>query len=726
MPTVKPQTLFYLIDEAHVDTDLLHDIEDNLSALFQSFCRDHFSFDEALDYPALRLIPVTTPAALVDALFETQSPHRRLTPDAAACCLFLCDDSLQGTPLFDVHVEGMPIADWLQTFFPAIPKVLITHPGHAKLTLPTRRWSQKSFAVLCAAERYRERLLHLFTSFWLPHFWDALRRYVRRHAGISWHTPGHNHGHAFRHSPFLHGFYNAFSPMLFRADLSVSVTSLGDLSEPDSHSPLTMAQRMASEIFGSAQSSFVTNGTSTSNKAMLMTLLRPGETVLLDRNCHKSVHHAVVMAGAVPRYLPAQYNATLGIWAPIPLKTLQAELAHVATLPEAQRPKLLVITTCTYEGVLYPVWSIAQACEAAGILFYADEAWAPYLGFHPYYTHTLPNGTVARYNAVNERCGAHVAVQSTHKALAAFSQASMIHVSSRFRQLLENNRNRKFAWLRKRFHLNGHGSYEKFTHDLHEVLRYWHSTSPHYPILATLDFAGVQMRLEGLQLLEDRLRWVSDFRRKVAALTGLPESACFAGLHAITGNAPAWLAEGYLHDPLKLNLVFRTPEACERCKKLLRAAHLQWEKASPVTLLFLVTAGTREEHFEILYRCLRKVKDEIGMPEGIRHDEALLTEAINVQPAVLPRDAALCDGELLPLEACEGRIASQLIVPYPPGIPVLIPGLKITKPMIQLIRTILQQEGAEAIHGLFIRGKQVMIEVLNRDEEDRVCRLTSD
>jgi arginine/lysine/ornithine decarboxylase len=97
-----------------------------------------------------------------------------------------------------------------------------------------------------------------------------------------------------------------------------------------------------------------------------------------------------------------------------------------------------------------------------------------------------------------------------------------------------------------------------------------------------------------------------------------------------------------------------------------------------------------------------------------------------VQTAVLPRDAALCDGELLPLEACEGRIASQLIVPYPPGIPVLIPGLRITKPMIQLIRTILQQAGAEAIHGLFIRGKQVMIEVLNRDEEDRVCRLTND
>lgn len=720
---MKPQTVFYLIDPAHAHPEVLQDIEDHLSALFQTFCREHFSFDEALDYPALRLIPITSLNAFTSYLFDANTP-RRLTPEAAACCLFLCDDQIEGTPLFSYTLEGLPLADWLQMFFPALPKVLVTHPGHTKLSLPTRRWSQKSFSVLRHADRYRERILHLFASFWLPQFWDALRRYIRRHAGISWHTPGHNNGHAFRHSPFLHGFYSAFSPMLFRADLSVSVTSLGDLSEPDSHSPLALAQKMSSEIFGSAQSSFVTNGTSTSNKALLMTLLRPGETVLLDRNCHKSVHHAVVMAGAVPHYLPARYNATLGIWAPIALETLQEAIASAAALPSAQRPKLLVITTCTYEGILYPVWEIAQACEKAGILFYADEAWAPYLGFHPYYTHTLPDGTVARYNAVNEHRGAHVAVQSTHKALAAFSQASMIHVSNRFKHLLENDHNRNYRWLRKRFHLNGHGSYEKFSHDLHEVLRYWHSTSPHYPILATLDFAGVQMRLEGLQLLEERLQWVEDFRQKVATLTGQKASACFAGLHAITGDAHRWLQNGYLHDPLKLTLIFRSVAGCNACKALLRAEHIQWEKSSPVTLLFLVTAGTRKEHFDILYRCLRKVKTEIGMPETTI-DATLLTEAVNVQPAVLPRDAALCDGELLPLNACEGRIASQLIVPYPPGIPVLIPGLKITRPMIQLIQTILEHEGAEAIHGLFIRGKRVMVEVLNRDEEDRVCWLSS-
>ena len=160
--------------------------------------------------------------------------------------------------------------------------------------------------------------------------------------------------------------------------------SLGDLSSPEGHTPLSEAQKLTSEIFGTAQSRYVTNGTSTSNKAMLMTLLRPGETVLIDRNCHKSVHHAVVTSGAVPRYLPARWNARLGVWGPVALE----DIRHALEAPSSptSKPRLLVLTTCTYEGVLYPVWEIARMCERAGVLFYADEAWAAYLNFHPYYT----------------------------------------------------------------------------------------------------------------------------------------------------------------------------------------------------------------------------------------------------------------------------------------------------------------------------------------------------
>ncbi|MEG2415452.1 MAG: aminotransferase class I/II-fold pyridoxal phosphate-dependent enzyme, partial [Kiritimatiellia bacterium] len=654
-------TVFYLTDAPEATPAMLQDMEYELSDTFRAFCRERFTFEDPLDYPALRLIAVRTLCELDIALFHAPDERHFLSVDARHCCLFMLDDELSGRPLFNYRLDSLPLSDWFLTYFPAIPKILVTRPGHEKLHLPSRRWTQKPFSLFENAASNHERLGHLFASFWLPRFWDALRQYVRIKAGTNWHTPGHNGGNAFERSAFLHGFHDAFSSMIFRTDLSVSVESLGDLSTPEGHTPLSEAQRLTSEIFGTAQSCFVTNGTSTSNKAMLMTLLRPGETVLLDRNCHKSVHHAVVMSGAVPRYLPAHFNATLGVWGPIALDDLKTELDRAQALPEHRRPKMLVITTCTYEGILYPVWEIGRLCEEAGLLFYADEAWAPYLAFHPFYTRTLTDGRQVRYNAVNELGGAHFAVQSTHKALAAFSQASMIHVSNRFKALLETDNRKQFRWLRKRFHLHDHGSYEKFSHDLHEVLRYWHSTSPHYPTLATLDMAGIQMRLEGLNIIEQRLHWVAEFQARVATMVGRPIHECFAGLRTITDGDPHWKEDGYLHDPLKMMLTFRTVESCASFRKLLLGSHIQWEKSTPVTILFLVTAGTVKEHFDYLYRCIRQMQDVIGLPEGTR-DSSLLEGAVAGQPAVLPRDAALCDGELLPLDECEGRICSQLLV----------------------------------------------------------------
>ena len=305
----------------------------------------------------------------------------------------------------------------------------------------------------------------------------------------------------------------------------------------------------------------------------------------------------------MPHYLPSRWNARLGVWGPVLLADIEAELEKTATMPErrvpdasspvSSRPRLLILTTCTYEGVLYPVWEVARLCERAGVLFYADEAWAAYMGFHPFYTRTDPvTGLAMRYNAVNERAGAHFAVQSTHKTMASFSQASMIHVSMRFKQLLEEDASPQFRWLRRRFALNGHGSFEKFTHDLHEFLRYWHSTSPHYPFLATLDVAGVQMRLEGMKLIDERLKWAAEFRARVAAECGLPEEECFADLADIAGADQDWSGAGFLKDPLKIVLMLRSPAACAAFRKALLKSHIQWEKATATTILFLVTVGT--------------------------------------------------------------------------------------------------------------------------------------
>ena len=713
---IRTLTVFYLHKPHRQDVKNLPVVEYGLSDAFRDFCRETFDARSPLDYPPLKLVTVNAPDNLARALFTSGGPRGVLTDAGRACCLFLIDDAFMSA-----DIEGRPLRAWMKLFFPAIPKVVVTWRGHPDVAIPARRWTKKDFAVFTHPAKCHERIVHLFKSFWMPRFSTALRQYVTTKAGTNWHTPGHNGGRAFSTSPFLRGFFDSYGGTIFRTDLSVSVESLGDLSSPEARTPLSEAQKLTSEIFGTAQSCYITNGTSTSNKAMLMTLLRPGETVLIDRNCHKSVHHAVVTSGAVPRYLPARWNARLGVWGPVALEDIQHELASAAGA------RLLVLTTCTYEGVLYPVWEIARLCEKAGVLFYADEAWAAHLNFHPFYTFGRGKGDTVRYNAVNETCGAHFSVQSTHKTLAAFSQASMIHVATRFKQLLEEDSSPAFRWLRRRFTLHGRGSYEKFSHDLHEILRYWHSTSPHYPFLAALDVAGVQMRLEGLKLIDERLRWTTAFRKRVSDACGKPESACFAGLEEIAGRAADWRAAGYMKDPLKIVLLLKSPAACATFKKALLKAHIQWEKSSATTVLFLVTAGTMEEHFEYLFRVCRQHLRLIGAPTAGTANEGRILEAVSGQPVALPRDAALCDGELVPIEQSEGRIASQFLVPYPPGIPVFIPGLRITKAMIRLIRDVIASDGPDAVHGLFCRGGHApyFVEVLNRDEETRVQMLSS-
>ena len=720
---VRSLTVFYLHRANRLDARRLPVVEYGLTDAFRDFCRETFDTVAALDYPPLRLVTANTTEALAKALFTSGGPRGVLTEAGRACCLFLIDDDL-----LESSMDGLTLRNWLKLFFPAIPKVVLTRSGHAEVALPARRWTKKAAQVFESPTKHHERLVHLFKSFWMPRFSTALRQYVNVKAGTNWHTPGHNGGRAFSNSPFLHGFHQSFGGTLFRTDLSVSVESLGDLSSPEGHTPLSEAQKLTSEIFGTAQSRYVTNGTSTSNKAMLMTLLRPGETVLIDRNCHKSVHHAVVTSGAVPRYLPARWNARLGVWGPVALDDIRRVLE--AETPAARKPRLLVLTTCTYEGVLYPVWEIARMCERAGVLFHADEAWAAYLNFHPFYTFGRGGGDAVRYNAVHETCGAHSAAQSTHKTLAAFSQASMVHVSTRFKQLLEEDASPQFRWLRRRFALHGHGSYEKFSHDLHEILRYWHSTSPHYPFLAALDVAGVQMRLEGMKLIDERIRWAAAFRKRVADECGKPEGACFAGLEEIAGTGVDWRAAGYMKDPLKIVLMLRSAKACADFRKALLKAHIQWEKASATTILFLVTTGTVEEHFEYLFRVCRQYRGLIGRPvppRGAKADGAgrSVLEAVSGQAVALPHDAALCDGELVPIEESEGRIASQFLVPYPPGIPVFIPGLRISKAMIRLILDVIASDGPGAVHGLFCRGGHApyLVEVLNKDEESRVRRL---
>src|SRR5207244_745518 len=235
---------------------------------------------------------------------------------------------------------------------------------------------------------------------------------------------------------------------VFDADLSVSVPMLDALMERKG--VIAEAQAMAAKAFGARRTYFATNGTSTANKVILQTLLAPGEKLLLDRNCHKSVHHGVVLSGAHPVYLNSALNRKYGIYGPVPKDVL---LKNIRNHPDAQA---LILTSCTYDGLRYDLAPVVEAAHKRGIKVIVDEAWYGFARFHPAFRPTALEA------------GADYATQSTHKVLSAFSQASMIHVNDRdFREHL----------FRENFNMHT-------------------STSPQYGLIASLDIARKQAVIE--------------------------------------------------------------------------------------------------------------------------------------------------------------------------------------------------------------------------------------
>ncbi len=299
-------------------------------------------------------------------------------------------------------------------------------------------------------------------------FYDALKGYVLA-AKDAWHTPGHSSGDSLRGSPWVGEFHEFMGEHVFDADLSVSVKALDSLMEPTG--VIAEAQQMAAKAFGARRTFFATNGTSTANKVILQTLIAPGEKMLLDRNCHKSVHHGVVLSGARPVYLDSSVNKAYGVFGPVPKSTI---LKAIEDHPDAQ---LLVLTSCTYDGLCYDLKPIVEAAHARDIKVLIDEAWFSHARFHP---DLRPTALEA---------GADYATQSAHKTLSAFSQAAFIHV---------NDPGFKEHLFRENFNMHT-------------------STSPMYSMIASLDVARKQAVMEGYKLLERTLMLAAELREQIQA-----------------------------------------------------------------------------------------------------------------------------------------------------------------------------------------------------------------
>lgn len=498
-------------------------------------------------------------------------------------------------------------------------------------------------------------------------FYDRLKQYVAM-AKDSWHTPGHSGGDSLKGSPWVGDFYEFVGEEMLRADLSVSVPMLDSLLHPTG--VIAEAQRLAAKAFGARKTYFATNGTSTSNKVIFQTLLAPGDKLLLDRNCHKSVHHGVILSGALPVYLDSSVNRHYGIFGPVPKQVI---FDAIAANPDA---RVLILTSCTYDGLRYDLAPIVAAAHAAGIKVIVDEAWYAHARFHHAFRPTALEA------------GADYVTQSTHKVLSAFSQASMIHVNDpAFDEHL----------FRENFNMHT-------------------STSPQYNLIASLDVARKQAVTEGYRLLSRALRLAQELRGKINS------TGAFRALELGDLLPPEVSGDGVQLDPTKITVdISQSGYSSDELQQALFARfNIQVEKSTFNTITLLLTLGATRSKVSRLFDALLRLAKELRPP---RHYHRLPEIPGFSRLACLPRDAFYEAGERLPLldddglpnAALYGRVCCDQIVPYPPGIPVLVPGQVVAAPIIAYLVRLLKTQKSIEMHGL-LEETEYCLRVLRPEE----------
>jgi arginine decarboxylase len=562
-----------------------------------------------------------------------------------------------------------------------------------------------------------------------PPFFRALTNYAQD-GSYSWHCPGHSGGVAFLKSPVGQMFHQFFGENMLRADVCNAVDELGQLL--DHSGPVAASERNAARIFNCDHLFFVTNGTSTSNKMVWNSTVAPGDVVLVDRNCHKSILHAITMTGAIPVFLMPTRNH-FGIIGPIPLEEFKWENIQkkIAANPFAResksKPRVLTVTQSTYDGVVYNVDTIKEMLDGKVDTLHFDEAWLPHATFHDFYRGMHAIGTD------RARCKESMifATQSTHKMLAGLSQASQI--------LVQDSDTRKLD-----------------RHAFNEAYLMHTSTSPQYSIIASCDVAAAMMEPPGGNaLVEESILEALDFRRAMRKIDDEfgkswwfkvwgPEQLAEEGI----GNREDWvlksndrwhgfgdLAPGFnMLDPIKATVItpgldvsgaFSNPGMPAAVVTKYLAEHgIIVEKTGLYSFFIMFTIGITKGRWNSLVTELQQFKDDYDnnrplwriLPEfvgkypqyekvGLRdlcsqihgvykaNDIARLTTEMylsNMEPAMRPADAwaklAHREIERVEIDHLEGRITSVLLTPYPPGIPLLIPGERFNAIIVRYLK----------------------------------------
>lgn len=661
--------------------------------------------------------------------------------DASLCCIFV--DWTSGGNDVASHNQALVLLKKIRRRSAIVPVLLMAeHSCIDTLDLDTLSmanefvWMHEDTAEFIAARAHL--LIKKYLAQLLPPFTKALFRYTKESPEYSWAAPGHQGGMAFTKTAVGREFLDFFGENLFRTDTGIERGALGSLL--DHSGPIKDAETYAAQVFGAHRSYSVLNGTSGSNRAVMVAAVGDRQIALCDRNCHKSIEQGLVMSGGVPVFFIPTRNR-FGIIGPIPRAQFTAEVIRekidqhpLKALACDTHPVYAVVTNCTYDGMCYNA-NQAQTLLAQSVdQIHFDEAWYAYARFNPLYRSRY----AMRGNpADHDPCGPTVfATHSTHKLLAALSQASYIHI-----------RNGKKPVEHSRFN---------------ESYLLQATTSPLYAIIAANEVGAAMMDgAQGETLTQDVIDEAVDFRLALAkvhdtfakrgewffspwnsptvmdAKTGQEIPFVKASKKQLTTDPACWVLKpgeswhGFAQleedwcmlDPIKAGILvpgmgddgelLESGIPAAMVTAFLSQAGIVPSRTTDFMVLCLFSVGATKGKWGTLINVLLEFKRHYdnntplgaclpdlaqGYPQrygklGLKDlcDEMfaymktsqmdkMQAEAFGQLPVPmkLPRTAfqdhmaGRCEN--LPLEKLAGRISAVGVIPYPPGIPIVMPG----------------------------------------------------
>ncbi len=467
-------------------------------------------------------------------------------------------------------------------------------------------------------------------------FFTALKEYSQKPTGV-FHAMPISRGNSVFKSRWIKDFGDFYGRNLFLAETSATTGGLDSLLQPTG--PLKKAQEMARDTYGSQHTFFVTNGTSTANKIVQQALVEPGDVVMIDRDCHKSHHYGLVLAGAFPVYLDSYPIEKYSMYGAVPLSQIKIKLLKLKKAGRLNKVKMLLLTNCTFDGLVYNVERVMEEVLAIkpDMIFLWDEAWFAFAGFT--YTYKQRTGMFAakklyekyKTDAYRIKFNEHIkslksgqdsqlpnpdevrirvySTQSTHKTLSSFRQGSMIHIwDEDFRRKSENTFLEAYM-----------------THT---------STSPNYQVLASLDAGRRQVQFEGFELVEKSIELAMVLRAKIADNPQLnkyfdvlnshdfiPDINRESGLseyydkeYGWNRMEEAWELDEFVLDPTKITLhIGRTGVDGDTFKNkyLMDKYNIQINKTSRNTVLFMTNIGTTRGSITYLTNALLQISEEL-------------------------------------------------------------------------------------------------------------------